>query len=117
MEIPNAAYEAGKRRLRPIFLTAMAAATSAYLYSQNKWKKVISRLNSRKQNSMMLKVQLRQEKQQNQVYTGYLQVPRMKKADLLSAKASMAKAESDYYAAQMNYRIALSELKILTGNY
>jgi outer membrane protein len=38
-------------------------------------------------------------------------------ADLLSAKASMAKAESDYYAAQMNYRIALSELKILTGNY
>jgi outer membrane protein TolC len=38
-------------------------------------------------------------------------------ADLLSARASMAKAESDYYAAQMNYRIALSELKILTGNY
>jgi outer membrane protein TolC len=38
-------------------------------------------------------------------------------ADLLSAKASMAKAESDYYEAQMNYRIALSELKILTGNY
>jgi outer membrane protein len=38
-------------------------------------------------------------------------------ADLLSAKASMTKAESDYYAAQMNYRIGLSELKILTGNY
>jgi outer membrane protein len=38
-------------------------------------------------------------------------------ADLLSAKASTAKAESDYFAAQMNYRIALSELKILTGNY
>jgi outer membrane protein TolC len=38
-------------------------------------------------------------------------------ADLLSARASMAKAESDYYSAQMNYRIALSELKILTGNY
>ncbi|MCX6330491.1 MAG: efflux RND transporter permease subunit [Bacteroidia bacterium] len=26
MDIPTAAYEAGKRRLRPIFLTAMAAA-------------------------------------------------------------------------------------------
>jgi outer membrane protein TolC len=36
---------------------------------------------------------------------------------LLSAKAAMAKAESDYFAAQVNYRIALSELKILTGNY
>jgi outer membrane protein TolC len=38
-------------------------------------------------------------------------------SDLLSAKAAMAKAESDYFAAQLNYRIALSELKILTGNY
>jgi outer membrane protein len=38
-------------------------------------------------------------------------------SDLLSAKATMAKAESDYFAAQLNYRIALSELKILTGNY
>ena len=38
-------------------------------------------------------------------------------SDLLTAKAAMAKAESDYYAAQLNYRIALSELKILTGNY
>lgn len=38
-------------------------------------------------------------------------------ADLLAAKAAMAKAESDFFAAQLNYRIALSELKILTGNY
>ena len=38
-------------------------------------------------------------------------------SELLSAKAAMAKAESDYFAAQLNYRIALSELKILTGNY
>lgn len=38
-------------------------------------------------------------------------------ADLLSAKASMAKSEADLYAAQLNYRIALSELKILTGSY
>lgn len=38
-------------------------------------------------------------------------------ADLLSAKASLAKAESDLYAAQLNYRIALTELKILTGTY
>lgn len=38
-------------------------------------------------------------------------------ADLLSAKAAMAKAEADLYAAQLNYRIALSELKMLTGRY
>lgn len=38
-------------------------------------------------------------------------------ADLLAAKGSMAKAEADLYAAQLNYRIALSELKILTGDY
>lgn len=38
-------------------------------------------------------------------------------SDLLAAKAAMAKAESDYFAAQLNYRIALSELKILTGSY
>jgi outer membrane protein len=38
-------------------------------------------------------------------------------ADLLGAKAAMAKAEADLYAAQLNYRIALSELKILTGIY
>jgi outer membrane protein TolC len=38
-------------------------------------------------------------------------------ADLLAAKASLAKSESDFYAAQLNYRITLSELKILTGKY
>jgi outer membrane protein len=38
-------------------------------------------------------------------------------SDLLTAKAAMAKAESDLFAAQLNYRIALSELKILSGNY
>lgn len=38
-------------------------------------------------------------------------------SELLSAKAAMAKAEADYFAAQLNYRLALSELKILTGNY
>lgn len=36
-------------------------------------------------------------------------------SDLLAAKAAMAKAEADLFAAQLNYRIALSELKILTG--
>jgi multidrug efflux pump subunit AcrB len=30
MDIPTAAYEAGKRRLRPIFLTAMAAAIGVF---------------------------------------------------------------------------------------
>ena len=38
-------------------------------------------------------------------------------SDLLSARAAMAKAESDYFAAQLNYRTGLTELKILTGNY
>jgi outer membrane protein TolC len=38
-------------------------------------------------------------------------------SDVLAAKAAMAKAESDYFSAQLNYRIALSELKILTGTY
>lgn len=38
-------------------------------------------------------------------------------ADLLAAKAALAKSEADLYAAQLNYRIVLSELKILTGNY
>jgi outer membrane protein TolC len=38
-------------------------------------------------------------------------------ADLLAAKAAFAKAEADYFSAQMNYKIALSELNSLTGNY
>ena len=38
-------------------------------------------------------------------------------SDLLTARAAMAKAESDYFAAQLNYRTGLTELKILTGNY
>jgi outer membrane protein len=38
-------------------------------------------------------------------------------ADILTAKAAMAKAEADLFAAQLNYRITLSELKTLTGNY
>jgi outer membrane protein TolC len=38
-------------------------------------------------------------------------------ADVLSAKAALAKAESDYYAAQLNYRMASTDLKILTGRY
>lgn len=38
-------------------------------------------------------------------------------ADVLAAKAAMAKAESDYYAAQLNYRVASTDLKILTGKY
>jgi outer membrane protein TolC len=38
-------------------------------------------------------------------------------SDLLAARAALAKAESDYFAARLNYRIALSELQILTGTY
>ncbi len=38
-------------------------------------------------------------------------------SDLLSAKAAMAKAEADYLSARLNYRITLSEFKIITGTY
>ena len=38
-------------------------------------------------------------------------------ADVLLAKAALAKAESDYYAAQLHYRMASTDLKILTGVY
>jgi len=38
-------------------------------------------------------------------------------ADLLTAMAALAKSESDYFAAQLNYRMAVSDLKILTGKY
>ena len=38
-------------------------------------------------------------------------------ADLLMAKAATAKAESDVLAAQLNYRIAWTEIKILTGDF
>jgi len=38
-------------------------------------------------------------------------------AGLLEAKATMARAESDYLAARLNYRLALSEIKILRGDY
>lgn len=38
-------------------------------------------------------------------------------ADVLSARAAMAKAESDYYAARLNHKIAATDLRILTGKY
>jgi multidrug efflux pump subunit AcrB/outer membrane protein TolC len=38
-------------------------------------------------------------------------------ADLLAAKATLAKAESELFAARLNYRLALTDLKILTGKY
>jgi outer membrane protein len=38
-------------------------------------------------------------------------------SDLLEAEAALAKAESDYLSAQLNYRISASELNILIGNY
>lgn len=37
--------------------------------------------------------------------------------DYLTAKANLAKAEADLYAAQLSYRLALTDLQILTGNY
>ena len=37
--------------------------------------------------------------------------------DFFTAKAALAKAEADLFAAQLNYRIALSDLQILTGKY
>jgi len=38
-------------------------------------------------------------------------------ADILSAKASLAKAESDVFAAQLHYRIASTDLQMLTGSF
>jgi outer membrane protein len=38
-------------------------------------------------------------------------------SDLLAAKTVLAKSEADLYSAQLNYRITLSDLKILTGTY
>jgi len=37
------------------------------------------------------------------------------KVDVLGAKASLAKSEADLYAAQLSYRLALSDLNILEG--
>jgi outer membrane protein TolC len=38
------------------------------------------------------------------------------KVDVLNAQSSLAKSESDLYAAQLSYRLAVSDLKILEGN-
>lgn len=38
-------------------------------------------------------------------------------ADLLAVKAALAKAESDVFAAQLNYRMALTDLQMLTGSF
>jgi outer membrane protein TolC len=35
----------------------------------------------------------------------------------LKAKAALAKAEADFYAAQLNYRMAYTDIQILTGKY
>jgi outer membrane protein len=37
------------------------------------------------------------------------------KVDLLNAQSSLAKSESDLYAAQLSYRLALSDMTILEG--
>jgi len=37
--------------------------------------------------------------------------------DYLTAKAAYAKAEADYFAAQLNYRLALTDSQLLTGRY
>ncbi len=39
------------------------------------------------------------------------------KADLLSAQATLAKAETDLFAAQLSYRLALTDLQIATGTF
>jgi len=38
------------------------------------------------------------------------------KVDILNARSSLAKSEADLYAAQLSYRLAISDLKILEGN-
>jgi len=35
----------------------------------------------------------------------------------MAAKAALAKAEADLFAAQLNYRLAVTDLQILTGNF
>jgi outer membrane protein TolC len=37
------------------------------------------------------------------------------KVDVLNAKSSLSKSEADLYAAQLSYRLALSDLNILEG--
>jgi len=37
------------------------------------------------------------------------------KVDVLNAQSSLAKSEADLYAAQLSYRLAVSDLKILEG--
>ena len=37
------------------------------------------------------------------------------KEDLLNTQSQLAKSEADFYAAQLSYRLALSDLRILTG--
>lgn len=37
--------------------------------------------------------------------------------DYLQTKAALAKAEADYFASQLNYRLTLTDLQILTGRY
>jgi multidrug efflux pump subunit AcrB/outer membrane protein TolC len=38
-------------------------------------------------------------------------------SDYLTAKAALAKAEADLYAAHLNYRMAYTDIQILTGKY
>ena len=38
-------------------------------------------------------------------------------ADLLNTKSMLAKAQADLLSAKLNYRIAYSDLRILTGAY
>lgn len=38
-------------------------------------------------------------------------------SDYLTAKAALAKAEADLYAVQLNYRMAYTDIQILTGKY
>jgi multidrug efflux pump subunit AcrB/outer membrane protein TolC len=38
-------------------------------------------------------------------------------SDYLTAKAALAKAQADLYAAQLNYKIAYTDIQILTGKY
>jgi len=37
------------------------------------------------------------------------------KVDVLNAQSALAKSEADLYAAQLSYRLAVSDLKILEG--
>ena len=60
---------------------------------------------------------LNYRKEELRIQTDRLKAGLSLEAEFLSARASKAKAESDYFAALMGFKLAKTELAILTGTY